>query len=158
MFGTRDLFWSTPVDAAMETYLSDHAVPDSPHQLAVLAVGDQVEVVGELDGAGQLLQDVDAEAFAAEFGVGLGVTDDAESTREHVYGAAASSFCCLPTNGRDVQKRRLCGDEGRMWWRRGEVDISSKRNRRRVSGALYHSRWTDSWLHPNKSNIKRPKQ
>lgn len=39
-------------------------------------VGDQVEVIGELDGAGQLLQDVYAEALAAQFGVGLRVTDN----------------------------------------------------------------------------------
>ena len=35
----------------------------------MLAVGDQVEVVGELDGLGQLLQDVDAEALTAAFDV-----------------------------------------------------------------------------------------
>lgn len=39
-------------------------------------VGDQVEVIGELDGAGQLLQDVYAEALAAQFGVGLRVADN----------------------------------------------------------------------------------
>lgn len=44
----------------------------------MLAVGDQVEVVGELYGAGQLLQDVDAEALAAQFCVRLGVTHNAE--------------------------------------------------------------------------------
>lgn len=38
-------------------------------------VGDQVEVVGELDGAGQLLQNVYAEAFTAQLGVGLRVAD-----------------------------------------------------------------------------------
>ena len=42
----------------------------------MFSVGDQVEVVGELDGAGQLLQDVYAEALAAQFGVGLRVADD----------------------------------------------------------------------------------
>lgn len=63
------------------SHLSDHPVPDAPDQLAVLAVGDQVEVVGELYGAGQLLQDVDAEAFAAQLGVGLGVTHNAEGQR-----------------------------------------------------------------------------
>lgn len=40
-------------------------------------VGDQVEVVGELDGAGQLLQDVYAETLTAQFGVRLRVADDA---------------------------------------------------------------------------------
>ena len=42
----------------------------------MLAVGDQVEVVGELDGAGQLLQDVYAEALTAQFGVRLRVAGD----------------------------------------------------------------------------------
>lgn len=60
------------------SYLSDHPVPNSPDQLAVFAVGDQVQVVGELDVAGKFLQDVDAEAFAAEFGVWLCVTHNAE--------------------------------------------------------------------------------
>lgn len=60
------------------SYLSDHPVPNAPDQLAVLAVGDQVQVVGELDVAGKFLQDVDAEAFTAQFGVWLGVTHDAK--------------------------------------------------------------------------------
>ena len=68
------------------SHLSYHAVPGAPHQLAVLAVGDQVQVVGELDGAGQLLQDVDAEALTAQLGVGLGVADDAVDRR---------SFTCI---------------------------------------------------------------
>lgn len=59
-------------------HLSDHPVPDASDQLSVLAVGDQVEVVGKLDVAGQLLQDVYAEALAAELGVRLSVADDAE--------------------------------------------------------------------------------
>lgn len=37
----------------------------------MFSVGDQVEVIRKLDGAGQLLQNVYAEALAAEFGVGL---------------------------------------------------------------------------------------
>lgn len=37
----------------------------------MLAIGHQVEVVGELHRLGQLLQDVDAEAFAAQLGVGV---------------------------------------------------------------------------------------
>lgn len=44
----------------------------------MLAVGDQVEVVGEFDGAGEFLQDIDAEALAAQLGVRLRVADDAE--------------------------------------------------------------------------------
>lgn len=59
-------------------HLSDHPVPDASDQLAVLAVGDQVEVVGKLDVAGQLLQDVYAEAFTAQLGVRLSVAHNAE--------------------------------------------------------------------------------
>lgn len=51
--------------AACNSYLSDHPVPDSPHELAMLAVGDQVEVIGELCGSGKFLQDVYAKAFTA---------------------------------------------------------------------------------------------
>jgi len=39
----------------------------------VFSVGDEVEVIGELDGAGQFLQDVYAEALAAQLGVGVRV-------------------------------------------------------------------------------------
>lgn len=67
------------------THLSDHPVPDASDQLSVLAVGDQVEVVGKLDVAGQLLQDVDAEAFAAELGVRLGVAHDAGTKQTGVH-------------------------------------------------------------------------
>lgn len=66
-------------------HLTNQAVPRPIDLLAVLAVGDQVEVVGEPDGAGQLLQDVDAEAFAAQLGVRLGVTHNAEGRREKVH-------------------------------------------------------------------------
>lgn len=64
------------------SYLSDHPVPDSSDQLAVLAVGDQVEVVGELYGSGQFLQDVYAEAFTAQFCVWLRVAYNTEMDRE----------------------------------------------------------------------------
>ena len=58
------------------SYLADHPIPNASDQLAVLAVGDQVEIVGKLYGAGQLLQDVYAEAFTAQFSVWLSVTHD----------------------------------------------------------------------------------
>lgn len=48
----------------------------------MLAVGDQVEVVGELYGAGQFLQDVYAETFTAQLCVWLSVAYDAERERE----------------------------------------------------------------------------
>lgn len=47
------------------TYFPNHAIPLVVDLLPVLPVGHQVEVVGELDGLGEFLQDVDAEAFAA---------------------------------------------------------------------------------------------
>lgn len=52
------------------TYLPDHAIPHAAHPLAMLAVGHQVQVIGELDYLGQLFEDVDAEALATELGVG----------------------------------------------------------------------------------------
>ena len=47
------------------TDLPHHAVPDAVDLLAVFAIGQQVEVVGEGDGARQPLQQVDAETLAA---------------------------------------------------------------------------------------------
>lgn len=46
-------------------------------------VGDQVEIIGELDGTGELLEDVYAEALTAQFGVGLSVTYNAVETEGH---------------------------------------------------------------------------
>lgn len=37
----------------------------------MFTVGDQVEIIGEPDGARELLENVDAEALAAQFGVRL---------------------------------------------------------------------------------------
>ncbi len=48
----------------------------------MLAVGDQVEVIGKLDGAGQLFKDVYAETLAAQFCVWLSVTHNTERQRE----------------------------------------------------------------------------
>lgn len=50
-------------------HLSNHAVPCPINLLAVFAVGDQVQVVSELDRLGDLLQDVNTETFAAAFDV-----------------------------------------------------------------------------------------
>ena len=52
------------------TYLSNHAVPYIVDLLAVFPIGDQVEVIRELDVPRYLLQDVDAEPFAALLNVG----------------------------------------------------------------------------------------
>ena len=70
-------------EVACRSYLSDHPVPNSPDQLAVLAVGDEVEVIGELYGAGQLLQDVYAEAFTAQFSVWFVVTHNTGNKEEN---------------------------------------------------------------------------
>lgn len=51
-------------------YLPNHAVPYAAHPLAMLAVGHKVQVVGEFDHPGQLLEDVDAESLTTELGVG----------------------------------------------------------------------------------------
>lgn len=74
--------WNKTKPAACSSYLPDHPVPDSSNQLAVLAIGDQVEVVGELYGAGQFLQDVYAETFTAQLCVWLSVAYDTERERE----------------------------------------------------------------------------
>lgn len=55
---------------AESPHLSHHAVPHVVDLLAVLAVGHQVKVVGELDVPGDLFEDVDAEALAALLDVG----------------------------------------------------------------------------------------
>lgn len=52
-------------DTEFVPHLSHHAIPRSIDLLAVFAISDEVKVVGELDRLGDLLQDVDAETFAA---------------------------------------------------------------------------------------------
>lgn len=47
------------------SYLTNHAVPDSIDLLAMLAIGDQVEVIAKANGVRQPLQNVNAEALAA---------------------------------------------------------------------------------------------
>lgn len=53
------------------SHLSNHPVPNATDHLAMFPIGNQVKVIGELDGAGQLLQDVYAEALTAQLCVGL---------------------------------------------------------------------------------------
>lgn len=55
-------------------HLSNHAVPCPINLLAVFAVGDQVQVVSELDRLGDLLQDVNTETFAAALDVNPWIT------------------------------------------------------------------------------------
>lgn len=65
------------------SHLSHHAVPHIVDLLAVLPVGHQIKVVGELHVPSDFLQDVDAEAFAALFNVrssSLGGVADGQST------------------------------------------------------------------------------
>lgn len=52
-------------DTKFPPHLSHHAIPRSIDLLAMFAIGDQVKVVGELDGLGDLLQDVNAETLTA---------------------------------------------------------------------------------------------
>lgn len=56
--------------SAGPSYLADHAVPHVVDLFPVFSVGDQVEVVGELDVPGYLLQNINAEALAALLNVG----------------------------------------------------------------------------------------
>lgn len=51
-------------------YLSNHAVPHIVDLLAMFSISDQIEVVSKLDIPGYLLQDVNAETFAALLDVG----------------------------------------------------------------------------------------
>lgn len=47
------------------SYLSHHPIPHVVNLFAMLAIGYQVQVIGEFDILCDLLQDVNAEAFAA---------------------------------------------------------------------------------------------
>lgn len=71
---------------AWSSHLSHHAVPHVVDLLAMLPVGHQVQVVGELDVPGDLLEDVDAEALAALLDVGSssfgGIAVEVEETNQ----------------------------------------------------------------------------
>lgn len=69
-FGGEVLIKSVFGFGAAFPHLSHHAVPHVVDLLAVLAIGHQVEVIGELHVSGDLFEDVDAEALAALFDVG----------------------------------------------------------------------------------------
>lgn len=77
-------------DLGGQAYLPDHAVPHAAHPLAMLAIGHQVQVVGELDHLGQLLEDVNAEALTAEFGIGGCVTAAATERPPGVRAGSSS--------------------------------------------------------------------
>lgn len=76
MFEVRACLCEKKESACAISYLSNHPIPDAPNHLAVLPVGDQIKVIWKFDSARELLQDVYAETFAAEFGVRLCVTCD----------------------------------------------------------------------------------
>lgn len=60
----------------MLSHLSNHAVPNSSDELAMFTIGDEIEVIGELDITGKFLQDVDAKAFTAQFCIRLSISND----------------------------------------------------------------------------------
>lgn len=64
------LIWYCSKGQTGRKYLSNHAVPHIVDLLAVFAVCDQVEVIGELDVPCNLLQNVNAETLAALLNVG----------------------------------------------------------------------------------------
>lgn len=68
-YDTVNIFVRFQLEKTEMVHLSHHAVPGAVDLLAVFAVGDQVEVVGELHHLGDFLQDVDTETFAAAFDV-----------------------------------------------------------------------------------------
>lgn len=53
------------------SYLAYHPIPDASDELPMFTIGDQVKIIGELDGARELLENVDAEALTAQFSVRL---------------------------------------------------------------------------------------
>jgi len=57
-----------PGDEKM-AYLPNHPVPHVVHFFAMLPVGHQVKVIGELHRSGKLLEDIDAEPLAAFFNI-----------------------------------------------------------------------------------------
>lgn len=50
-----------------DTHLSNHTIPGSIDFLPVLAIGNQVKVIGELHRLGNFLKDVNTEPLAALF-------------------------------------------------------------------------------------------
>lgn len=50
----------------------------------MLSVGDQVQVIGELNGAGEFLQDVYTEALTAEFSVWFRVTCNPVTKKQEI--------------------------------------------------------------------------
>lgn len=58
-------FNNTQTAVTASSYLSHHPIPDIVDLLAMLAIGYQVQVIGEPHVLCNLFQNVDAEAFAA---------------------------------------------------------------------------------------------
>lgn len=61
------MIWKWPL--ITDTHLSNHTIPGSIDFLPMLAIGDQVKVIGELHRFGNFLKDVNTEALAAFFDV-----------------------------------------------------------------------------------------
>lgn len=55
--------------ALVDTHLSNHTIPGSIDFLPMLAIGNQVKVIGELHRFRNFLKDVDTEPLAAFFDV-----------------------------------------------------------------------------------------
>lgn len=60
--------WKWPL-IPNETYLSNHTIPGSIDFLPMLAIGNQVKIIGELHRFRNFLKDVDTEPLAAFFDV-----------------------------------------------------------------------------------------
>lgn len=79
------------------SYLSHHPIPDIVDLLAMLAIGYQVQVIGELYILGNLLQNVDAEAFAALLDVrptSLSRVAGRSKDTEEKHTRSAAGFTC----------------------------------------------------------------
>lgn len=71
------------------SYLSNHAVPHAVDYLAMLAVGDKIEIVGETQSLSQTLQDVDAKSFAAALYHLMAVNSTRRGERNSASGLGA---------------------------------------------------------------------
>ena len=92
------------------TDLSHHAVPRPIDLLAMLAVGPQVEVIGELHMFGDLLEDVDAEALAAALDVDARVDGlIAEGGEEEVETQKQKQRVRREERSEGGQKKRMTG-------------------------------------------------
>lgn len=101
--------WITVYTQACRSYLSHHPIPDIVNLLAMLAIGYQVQVIGELYVFGNFLQNIDAEAFAA------------------LLDVCPTSLCCVAA---ETQIRythtTLDDDDGLQWIQPDTFDSAEK--------------------------------